>query len=203
MREFLHSPEWMAALVLLIQAVVLVVQARILSRHAKTMEEHTRIAGEQEKTAKLIGQALDQQGKILDKQTKIMDDQFNFMKMVETKAEKVQVFECIMQVQVSFKLLLSALLEIPVQSYTDPMRKGIKLNRARLTEDLIRCSKALHTSAHMDAADRNYFSGWIRDMLALEESSDIKSDILAAKAAADKYKEFEIRMYAAASSKPQ
>jgi hypothetical protein len=187
---------------LLIQAVILFLQYKILGRHAETMEKHTEIAGTQARTAESIGKALEQQGNVLGEQTKIMGDQFIFMKTVEIKAEKVQVLDCLIQVQLSFRLLLSALLEIPTQSYTDPMREGIRLKRTRLTEDLMRCSKAIHTSAHMEATDRDYFRGWMRDLVALEESSDIKNDIHAAKAVADKYKKFEDRMYAA-TSKPQ
>ena len=83
------------------------------------------------------------------------------------------------------------------------MQERIRLKWTKFTEDLIRGSKAVHASAHMDASDRNYFLGWIRDLTSLEETSDIRNDVQTAKAVADKYKGFEGRMFAAAKSNPQ
>src|SRR5438876_9224385 len=124
--EFLRKPEWIAAIALLIQAVILFLQAVILRRHGATMEEHAGIAKAQAETAALIGKALDQQGKILAEQTKIMDEQFKFQRTIELKAERVQVFDALMRLHVSFKALLSTLSEVQLSNYTQAMQDRVR-----------------------------------------------------------------------------
>src|SRR6266699_559489 len=155
--EFLRKPEWIAAIALLIQAVILFLQAVILRRHGTTMEEHAGIAKAQAETAALIGKALDQQGKILAEQTKIMDEQFKFQRTVEMKAERVQVFDSLMQLHVSFKMLLSAISRVQLSNYTHEMQDRVRASWQQVSQDLLPCQKAIHTSIYMNPDERQYF----------------------------------------------
>jgi hypothetical protein len=198
--EFLRKPEWIAAIALLIQAAILFLQAVILRRHGATMEEHAGIAKAQAETAKLIGQALDQQGKVLDEQTKIMDQQFKFQRTIELKAERVQVFDALMQLHVSFKALFSTLSEVQLSHYTEAMQDRVRSGWRRMQEDLLPCTKAIHTSIHLTPKERDYFMGYVRDIADLTESSDIRKAIENVKACEAKYKDFAGKMFAAAKT---
>jgi hypothetical protein len=200
--EGLRKPEWVAALVLLIQAVILYLQYEILGRHAETMEAHTEIAGAQSKTAELIGKALDQQGKILAEQTKIMEEQLKFSRIVEIKREKVQVFDHLLELGISFGLLHASLLEVQLSNYTAEKESEIKSKWKQLKQDFVRCTQTIHTSAHLDPEDRDYFLGYVTDLSLLGESSDIKRDIESVRAFHEKYKDFTKRMFAAGRSAP-
>jgi len=198
--EVLRKPEWIAAIALLIQAVILFLQAVILRRHGATMEEHAGIAKAQAETAKLIGQALDQQGKVLDEQTKIMDEQFKFQRTIELKAERVQVFDALMRLHVSFKALLSTLSEVQLSNYTQAMQDRVRSDWRRMQEDLLPCTKAIHTSIHMSPQERDYFMGYVRGVADLTESSDIRKAIQNVNALEAKYKDFAGKMFAAAKT---
>jgi len=198
--EFLRKPEWVAAIALLIQAVILFRQALILRRHGATMEEHAGIAKAQAETAALIGKALDQQGKILAEQTKIMDAQFKFQRTVEMKAERVGVLNSLVQLHISFKLLLSTLSEVQLSNYTHEMQDRVRASWHRMHEDLLPCTKAIHTSIHMSPKERDYFMGYVRDLANLSESSDVRKAIQNVNACDAKYKDFEEKMFAAAKA---
>ena len=203
--ETLRKPEWIAAIALSIQALIFLLQAvflgwqaTILRRHAATLERHTEIAGTQAETAKLIGKALDQQGKVLDEQTKIMDEQFKFQRTIELKAERVQVFDALMRLHVSFKALLSTLSEVQLSNYTQAMQDRVRSDWRRMQEDLLPCTKAIHTSIHMSPQERDYFMGYVRGVADLTESSDIRKAIQNVNALEAKYKDFAGKMFAAA-----
>src|SRR5438876_7943043 len=200
--EFLRKPEWIAAIALLIQAVILFLQAMILRRHGATMEEHAGIAKAQAETAKLIGKALDQQGKILAEQAEIMDAQFKFQRTVELKAERVGVLNSLVQLHISFKLLLSTLSEVQLSNYGHDMQIQSRVRAAwhRMQEDLLPCTKAIHTSIHMSPKEREYFMGYVRDLANLSESSDVRKAIQNVNACDAKYKDFEEKMLAAAKA---
>jgi len=198
--EVLRKPEWIAAIALLIQAVILFLQAVILRRHGATMEEHAGIAKAQAETAKLIGQALDQQGRVLDEQTKIMDEQFKFQRTVELKAERVGVVNSLVQLHISFKLLLSKLSEVQLSNYTHEMQDRVRASWHRMHEDLLPCTKAIHTSIHMSPQERAYFMGYVQGVADLTESSDIRKAIQNVNALEAKYKDFAGKMFAAAKT---
>src|SRR6266566_5859171 len=198
--EFLRKPEWIAAIALLIQAVILFLQAVILRRHGTTMEEHAGIAKAQAETAALIGKALDQQGKILVEQTEIMDAQFKFQRTVEMKAERVGVLNSLVQLHNSFKLLLSTLSEVQLSNYTHEMQDRVRASWHRMHEDLLPCTKAIHTSIHLSPKEREYFMGYVRDLANLSESSDVRKAIQNVNACDAKYKDFEEKMLAAAKA---
>ena len=198
--EFLRKPEWVAAIALLIQAVILFRQALILRRHGATMEEHAGIAKAQAETAALIGKALDQQGKILAEQTEIMDAQFKFQRTVEMKAERVGILNSLVQLHNSFKLLLSTLSEVQLSNYTHEMQDRVRASWHRMHEDLLPCTKAIHTSIHLSPKEREYFMGYVRDLANLSESSDVRKAIQNVNACDAKYKDFEEKMLAAAKA---
>ena len=207
--EYLRKPEWIAAialsiqgLIFLLQAAFLAWQAAILRRHAATLEKHTEIAGTQAETAALIGKALDQQGKILAEQTEIMDAQFKFQRTVEMKAERVGVLNSLVQLHVSFKLLLSTLSEVQLSNYGHDMQMQDRVRASwhRMHEDLLPCTKAIHTSIHMSPKERDYFMGYVRDLANLSESSDVRKAIQNVNACDAKYKDFEEKMLAAAKA---
>jgi hypothetical protein len=197
----LKNPEWIAAIVLFIQAVILLRQTKLLGRHAETMEEHTKIAGAQAKTADSIGKALEQQGKILADQTKIMDEQFKFQRAIEIKAERVQVFDSLLQLAISFRLLLEKLLAVQLSNYTQEMQQQVQSQWSKMTGDFMECSKALHTSIHMDARDKTYFLAFVNDLAKLEPCSDVRKDIQSVKALGEKYKDLTARVFEAAKTR--
>jgi len=205
--EYLRKPEWIAAIALSIQALIFLLQAAflawqaaILRRHAATLEKHTEIAGTQAETAALIGKALDQQGKILAEQTEIMDAQFKFQRTVEMKAERVGVLNSLVQLHNSFKLLLSALSEVQLSNYTHEMQDRVRASWHRMHEELLPCTKAIHTSIHLSPKEREYFMGYVRDLANLSESSDVRKAIQNVNACDAKYKDFEEKMLAAAKA---
>jgi|SRR5208283_5126417 len=195
--DALRKPEWIAAVALLIQAVILFLQYKILGRHANTMERHTEIADTQAKTAESIGKALEQQGKVLGDQTKIMEEQLEFQKTVDIRAEKVQILDCLMQLQIDFRQLLSTLLQVQLANYTTEMQVRVTSNWSRIAEDLVRCSKILQTSMYINRSEREYFWRYIQELTFLEQTSDIRDDIEKVKAFAERHKDFTGKMFAA------
>ena len=181
------TPEWVAAIALLIQA-------RILWRHAHTLEEHARIASSQAHTAELIGQALRQQGQILDEQTKIMDEQFKFQRRLEVKAERTKIFDLLMQVRISVAMLQRKMME---RNISDEEMSGYW---ERLTSDVPLCMKELHTSIQISGSEKQYFLGYVRAVAALQRTGDILKDIENVKALHDKYQDFNKKMFAAAET---
>ena len=141
-----------------------------------------------------------QQGKVLDEQTKIMDEQFKFQRTIELKAERVQVFDALMRLHVSFKALLSTLSEVQLSNYTQAMQDRVRSDWRRMQEDLLPCTKAIHTSIHMSPQERDYFMGYVRGVADLTESSDIRKAIQNVNALEAKYKDFAGKMFAAAKT---
>jgi len=141
-----------------------------------------------------------QQGKVLDEQTKIMDEQFKFQRTIELKAERVQVFDALMRLHVSFKALLSTLSEVQLSNYTQAMQDRVRSDWRRMQEDLLPCTKAIHTSIHMSPQERAYFMGYVQGVAGLTESSDIRKAIQNVNALEAKYKDFAGKMFAAAKT---
>jgi hypothetical protein len=168
--ESLRKPEWIAAAALLIQAFILWLQSRILTRHAGTMEKHVDIAKTQAEIAKSIGNALSQQGVI-------MEGQLNFQKMVEAKAEREKVFDVVLDLRARFVRLHTTLGSIPVAAgISAGTREKLDFDWDRLEEALLPCLKALITSIHISAAERNYFIQYAQSVDAMKRTNDISKD---------------------------
>src|SRR5271169_1357292 len=71
------------------------------------------------------------------------------LKTGRKKNEKVQVFDDLLQVGISFMLLHASLLEIPVSNYTAEKQAEIKSRWQQMRKDLFRCTQTIHTSAHL------------------------------------------------------
>jgi hypothetical protein len=200
LRKTLRNPEWVAAIALLIQAGIFVLHALILRKHATTLEKHVEIAGTQATTAKLIGQAIEQQGKVLNEQTKIMDEQLRFQRRIEAKAERVEVFDLLLQTQVSFRMLHQALMEVQLSNYTQEMRSRVKARWEELQQDLSPAAKEVHTSIYLSDEEREYFVRYTEELLAIEETADIRKDIERVDAFYKKHKGFVQKLFALAKT---
>lgn len=201
--EFLqaHStPEWWAAFALAVQAVILFLHWIILRRHAGAVEEHVGIAATQARTAEAMGQALQQQGKIMEKQTKIMDEQFKFQRRLETKSEREKLFDLLMQVVVSIRVLAETLLQAQLPTSTQEVITRLNRDWATLYEVLVPCTQALYTSIYLSDSDRKYFLAYVADAAKLETTGDIHKDIQNLQTFQDNYEDFEPRMFAAAKT---
>jgi hypothetical protein len=191
--DFLHSPEWMAALVLFAQAVILFLQYKILARHGETMEKHTEIAGTQAKTAESIGKALEQQGKILGEQTKIMSAQFEFERRVAEQAERARVLSVVTDLRTRYNELIAVISKRPELGATLSPGTRAEQDRAwnRMTDAILPCQQALLTSIHLSQKQRNYFLGFANDLLTLSPSrTNSEHDIGTLEAMRKKYNDF-------------
>jgi len=210
-----HEPEWIAAIALLIQAA-------ILWKHASTLEAHTEIARTQSETAKLIGQALEKQGKVLEEQTKLMSDQgkvldeqtkimaqqFSFQRRIEAHAERARVFEVVLDLRtkvVQLNQVLALSLRVPPGLTLDPFDQQYKEKRQaaawiRVSEAIIPCQRALITSIHLSAEEKNYFLGYAQavDTLEIGRTKNAETDLQALKKLDGKYEDFAKRMIDAA-----
>ena len=212
--EFLHNPEWMAALVLFIQAIILVMQTKILGRHAATMEKHTEIAGtqaktmekhteiasSQAKTAESIGNAVAQQGKILAEQTKIMEEQFKFQRRLEERSERARIVEQLFELNIEVKTL-NAILESTAE-YTPDVQTRVRLREQNVTALAARCLRELRSAIHVSTEEKEYFLGFVHDANNIPDSSPTNfSEVIAQlKDLAGKYKDVTQKIFAAAST---
>ena len=116
------------------------------------------------------------------------------------KAERVGILNSLVQLHNSFKLLLSTLSEVQLSNYTHEMQDRVRASWHRMHEDLLPCTKAIHTSIHLSPKEREYFMGYVRDLANLSESSDVRKAIQNVNACDAKYKDFEEKMLAAAKA---
>ena len=118
------------------------------------------------------------------------------------ESRKVGVLNSLVQLHNSFKLLLSTLSEVQLSNYGHDMQMQDRVRASwhRMHEDLLPCTKAIHTSIHMSPKEREYFMGYVRDLANLSESSDVRKAIQNVNACDAKYKDFEEKMLAAAKA---
>jgi len=187
--DFLHDPEWVAAVALTIQAVILIVQSLILRRHAETMEKHTEIAGTQAEIAKLIGQALDQQGKILTEQNKIMGEQFKFQRRVDARVERGNLFNLVVEARAELEALVLKLSKLQQSNLTQEDSLELTGRFDTIVRSGTACHKAVIMAIHLSATEKKYFSTFCDDIGALNQTDNRAEDFHNAAVLRDKYKD--------------
>lgn len=197
---FLHNPEWVAALALIIQALFLFLQWLILLKHGHTMEEHAEvaqrhsevaqkhaeIAQKQSETAALIGKALDQQGSILDEQTKIMNEQLTFQRQMATQAERTAIMNLVINVQGRL-IVLDAQLARMTSSSTPGDRQQANRLFDELAGAVSECQKTVFLSLHLTERQEKYFAAFCEALASLASTGDNAKDFKSVHALKEKY----------------
>lgn len=158
----LHSPEWIAAIALLIQAGILSLHAWILYRHGKALDKTVEIASTQADTGKLMATALEQQGTILAEQTKIMTEQFKFQRAVTAQADRQEVFDALLSLRTSFLMLIAKVQE-PGERYAPRVAEEQRM-QAALMAHTVPVRKAIISSVHLTAEEKEYLGHYIVDV---------------------------------------
>lgn len=167
--DFVHSPEWVAAAALLIQAVILWLQARILRKHGRTMEAHAGIAKNQATTADLIGKALERHATILDEQKKLTDAQFEFQRRVEAHVSWAKVYDQVLDLNRAVTMMI-AKLESPGDRFPQRVAEEHML-QAELVAAILPAQKATMTSYHLTAEEKTYFRQYTRELQEILSSN--------------------------------
>jgi cellulase/cellobiase CelA1 len=151
--DFIHKPEWVAAVALLIQAVILWLQARILRRHGMTMEEHAGIAKTQAATAELIGKALEQQGTVLAGQAKLTEEQYRFQRRIEAQAARSEIYKALLALNTTIDMLIRTGSQNP---------RAVEMEKqvfSTLIDSTVACQNILITGIHLTSEDKDIFYG--------------------------------------------
>lgn len=184
--DFIHKPEWVAAVALLIQAVVLWLQARILRKHGKTMKEHAGIAKDQATTAELIGKALEQHAKILGDQTALTERQFKFQRRVEGHAAREKAYDDLLELRARVMMLISKI-ESPGERY-EPRVAEEELAQGELAAAILPVQKAAFTSLYLTKEEKDYFSRYTSDLLNIT-TTKLQGNVRPLKEFTEKYKD--------------